>query len=256
LPFRGKKIFIPIALNSSIGAGMILLVAKGVTDKKFLPIHKEQMKKIKAVIFDIDGTLANTIPLIIQAYRQAVEPLVHRSLSDDEIAATFGPSEEGSIRAIAGDDYKKGTADFLRLYNELHDMCPAPFEGITELLETLKSKGVRLAIATGKGQETINISLQRFNLAGYFERIEAGSPEGSRKIEAIQLILDKFSVKKDEVVYVGDSPGDITESREAGVPVVAAAWAETAKRDKLKELQPDEIFYIVQDFAKWLYTRI
>ena len=58
------------------------------------------MKKIKAVIFDIDGTLANTIPLIIKAYRQAVEPLVHRSLTDDEIVATFGPSEEGSVRAM------------------------------------------------------------------------------------------------------------------------------------------------------------
>ena len=74
------------------------------------------MKKFKAVIFDIDGTLANTIPLIINAYRKAVEPIINKPLSDDEITATFGPDEEGSIKSIAPDNYKKGTADFIHLY--------------------------------------------------------------------------------------------------------------------------------------------
>ena len=48
------------------------------------------MKKIKAVIFDLDGTLANTLPLCIQAFRQSVEPLINHSISDAEIIATFG----------------------------------------------------------------------------------------------------------------------------------------------------------------------
>lgn len=215
------------------------------------------MQKIKAVIFDIDGTLANTIPLIIKAYRQAVEPLVHRPLSDDEIVATFGPSEEGAIRAIATDDYKKGTEDFLSIYKEFHEMCPEPFDGIKELLNVLKNKGVKVALSTGKGKESTDISLQRFNLHGFFDMVETGSPKGSRKVEAIKLILNSWpSIEIEEVIYVGDSPGDITESHEAGITAIAAAWAETAKPDKLKELQPDEIFYTVQDFAKWLYAKI
>lgn len=215
------------------------------------------MQKIKAVIFDIDGTLANTIPLIIKAYRQAVEPLVHRPLSDDEIVATFGPSEEGSIRAIATNEYKKGTADFLRIYEELHDMCPRPFDGIAELLNTLKSKGVKVAVSTGKGKESTDISLNCFNLHGFFDIVETGSPKGSRKLEAINLILNSWpSIEKNEVIYVGDSPGDITESHEAGINAVAAAWAETAKPDELKDAQPDEIFYVVEDFAKWVYAKI
>ncbi len=215
------------------------------------------MQKIKAVIFDIDGTLANTIPLIIQAYRQAVEPLIHRPLSDDDIVATFGPTEEGSVRSLVPDDYKKGTADFLRIYESLHDMCPDPFDGIMELLDTLKSKGVKIAIATGKGKGSSDISLPLFKLTGFFDMIETGSPDGSRKIEAINLILNSWpSVKKDEVIYVGDSPGDIKESHEAGIAAVAAAWAKTAKPDKLKEQKPDEIFYTVADFAKWLETKI
>jgi phosphoglycolate phosphatase-like HAD superfamily hydrolase len=57
--------------------------------------------KIRAVIFDLDGTLADTLPLCIQAFRASVQPLIHRCPSDEEIVATFGPSEEGTIMALA-----------------------------------------------------------------------------------------------------------------------------------------------------------
>ncbi|MEO6455514.1 MAG: HAD hydrolase-like protein [Ginsengibacter sp.] len=79
------------------------------------------MQKIKAVIFDLDGTLANTLPLCIKAFRQSVEPLIMRSISDAEIIATFGPSEEGTIMALAPGNYDKGIADYLHFYESLHE---------------------------------------------------------------------------------------------------------------------------------------
>jgi phosphoglycolate phosphatase/pyrophosphatase PpaX len=54
------------------------------------------MTKIKGVIFDLDGTLANTLPLCIQAFRQSVEPLTLKPLSDAEIIATFGPMDRSA----------------------------------------------------------------------------------------------------------------------------------------------------------------
>jgi beta-phosphoglucomutase-like phosphatase (HAD superfamily) len=84
--------------------------------------------KIKAVIFDLDGTLANTLPLCIQAFRESLQPLIQRYLSDEEIIATFGPSEEGTIMALAPDYYDEGVSAYLHLYSSLHSMCPAPFE--------------------------------------------------------------------------------------------------------------------------------
>src|SRR5689334_12156100 len=112
-----------------------------------LPMNSNQqfitpMRKIKAVIFDLDGTLANTLPLCIQAFRQSVEPLINRSVSDEDIIATFGPSEEGTIMALAPDYYDKGVADYLHYYKSLHHLCPVPFEGIKELLILLRNKGV------------------------------------------------------------------------------------------------------------------
>ncbi len=214
------------------------------------------MKNIKAVIFDIDGTLADTIPLCIETFRQTVEPLVHHPLSDKEIEAAFGPNEAGTIKALApGSDYEKAVTDFLRHYESLHTMCPNAFDGIVDLLKTLKSKGIYLAIASGKGKESSEMSLQRFNIASYFSIVKNGSLDGKQKPADIDSIVESFgTVTKEETIYVGDSASDIKDSCKAGVPVVAAAWAPSAKADELKEEHPDELFNSVTDFADWLYA--
>lgn len=215
------------------------------------------MKKIKAVIFDLDGTLANTLPLCIQAFRQSLEPLINRSISDAEIIATFGPSEEGTILALAPNHYDKGILDYLFYYENLHKMCPVPFEGMQDVLQTLKNKKIPIAMVTGKGKYSTDISLKHFALTDFFEIIETGSPKGGRKAEGIQLILDWLTdIRKDEVIYVGDAPGDIIASRKVGIAVVAAAWADTAEREKLQELNPDELFYTIKDFSDWLFDKI
>ncbi|MEJ7587328.1 MAG: HAD family hydrolase [Ferruginibacter sp.] len=215
------------------------------------------MKKIKAVIFDLDGTLANTLPLCIQAFRQSIEPLVNRPISDTEIIATFGPSEEGTIMRLAPDHYEKGVSDYLHFYEVLHEICPIPFDGIEDLLTTLKDKHIRIAMVTGKGKYSTHISLNKFDLAHFFEFIETGLPDGPRKSEGIQIILDSLpEIKKEEFIYVGDAPSDIIASRKVGIPVIAAAWADTAEPETLKELNPDELFYNIMDFTNWLYTKI
>ena len=163
----------------------------------------DQQLNIKAVIFDIDGTLADTVPLILAAYHKAVEPLINRALSDAEIKSTFGPDEEGSIRVIVPDDYKTATKNFLKQYTLLHAMCSRPFAGIVPLLQRLQERGVRLAIATGKGKYTTDLSLELFGLTSYFERIETGSPQGSRKVEAIGDILQAFNLEKKQCSVPG-----------------------------------------------------
>lgn len=215
------------------------------------------MEKIKAVIFDLDGTLANTLPLCIQAFRQSVEPLINRSISDAEIIATFGPSEEGTIMALAPNHYDKGVSDYLHFYESLHEMCPVPFDGIDEILETLKNRAVHISMVTGKGKHSTDISLKHFELTHFFEIIETGSPSGARKAEGIQIILNILKdIKSNEIIYVGDAPSDIIASKKAGVPVVAAAWADTAEPEKLKELKPDELFYTIADFKNWLADKV
>ena len=215
------------------------------------------MKKIKAVIFDLDGTLANTLPLCISAFRKSIEPLIKHSLSDEEIIATFGPSEEGTIRALSPMHYEEGVSNYLEFYSQLHSMCPTPFEGIEDLLVLLKQESIRIAMVTGKGKHSTDISLKQFGIAKYFEAIETGISTGPRKAEGVQSILDLFKdIHKNEVIYVGDAPSDIMASKKVGVPVIAAAWAETEEPEKLKELNPDMWFDNIRDFTHWLKSVI
>ncbi|SFW71723.1 pyrophosphatase PpaX [Sinomicrobium oceani] len=214
------------------------------------------MQNIKVVIFDLDGTLANTLPMCIAAFRKSVEPLTGNKVTDAEIVATFGPSEEGTIMALAPDHYDKGVASYLNYYEELHDMCPEPFEGIRELLELLKSRGVKLAMVTGKGKRSAEISMSRFGISHYFEKTETGDPKGPRKVDGIRNCLEYFgNPDSEEVIYVGDSPSDIGSCREAGIPIAAAAWAETAEPEALKAGAPDVLFYKVSEFFDWLEPR-
>jgi phosphoglycolate phosphatase-like HAD superfamily hydrolase len=220
---------------------------------KHLAIYLFLMNKIKAVIFDLDGTLANTLPLCISAFRKSIEPLIHRSLSDEEIIATFGPSEEGTIMALAPEYYEKGVSSYLEFYRNLHFTCPAPFDGIEELLIALKNKSVRIAMVTGKGKHSTDISLKQFGIAKYFEWIETGISTGPRKAEGIQKILDRFiAIEKEETIYVGDAPSDVIASKEVGVQIVAAAWAETAEPEELKKLHPYKLFDNIERFSDWL----
>ncbi len=215
------------------------------------------MNKIKGVIFDLDGTIGNTLPLCIRAFRQSIEPLALKTLSDEDIIATFGPSEEGTIQTLIPDHYEQGIVNYLQFYESLHDICPDPFPGIAGLLNQLKDKGIRIAMVTGKGKHSTAISLKKFGLGDYFEPVETGSPTGPVKVEGITAVLQHWQdLDKDSIIYVGDAPGDITASRKAGIRVVAAAWAETAEPRKLKAQNPDQLFYSIDEFAAWLLPMI
>ena len=215
------------------------------------------MGKIKAVIFDLDGTLGDTVPLCVEAFKKSIEPLVNRTITVEDIIATFGPSEEGTIMALAPEFYEKGISDYLHFYEQLHEMCPKPFEGIVNLLNLLKNKQIRIAMVTGKGKYSTEISLRKFGITHFFEKIETGHQSGPRKPEGIKAILDFFDdINKNEIIYVGDAPSDIKACKVVEVPVVAAAWAEASEPEKLKELMPDQLFYNIIDFTNWINSKI
>lgn len=212
--------------------------------------------KLRGVIFDLDGTLGNTLPLCITAFRAAIEPLAGRTLTDAEIIATFGPSEEGTIRALIPAHFDQGVMDYLRHYEALHDRCPEPFPLVLPLLEDLKAKGVRLGLVTGKGLKSAMISLRRFGMTALFEPIEAGDPDGPRKTEAIKQILALWGLPPSSVMYVGDSPSDVTASRAAGIGVIGAGWAETTETKPLAAEKPDALLRTIEELGSWLEERI
>ncbi len=193
---------------------------------------------LKLVIFDFDGTLCDSIPLCIRAFRAAIEPLAGRAVSDQEIIATFGPSEEGTIQALIPAYLEEGTAAYLRCYEAFHEDCRV-FPGMRELLANLREKGLKTALVTGKGAKSCVISLQKLGLSPLLDGVETGSPEGPCKPAGMKRLLAQFEVRPEEAVYIGDAVSDIQASREAGIGVISAAWCASAEWAELEAAHPD-----------------
>jgi len=206
----------------------------------------------KTVIFDLDGTIADTLPLCIAAFKKSIEPLLGKGISDEEIIATFGPSEKGTIRRLIPQHEAEGVKAYPQHYEQLHHTCPTAFDGIAELLRMLSAKGVQLAMVTGKGLHSTVLSLKQFGLSEYFEVLETGSPEGPNKMNGIRAVMERLNSNIDNSLYVGDAPSDIRYCKEIGISIAAAAWASTTNADELLPLKPDWIFYTVEEFAGWI----
>ncbi|TWU25538.1 HAD family hydrolase [Bythopirellula polymerisocia] len=207
---------------------------------------------IKNILFDLDGTIGNTLPLCIAAFRAAIEPFAERSLSDEEIIATFGPSEEGTIAALLPDHQAEGLRRYLASYEALHPEWPAPFKGMLEVLDFLKANRAFVGLVTGKGEVSANMTLRRYGLSNFFDVVKTGAATGPVKDVRITEVLREYSLQKDETLYVGDVPSDITASRDCGIRIAAAAWAPTSDEEKLRALSPDFLFTSVPQFLEFL----
>jgi phosphoglycolate phosphatase/pyrophosphatase PpaX len=210
---------------------------------------------LKAVIFDFDGTVAHTLPICIEAFRLAALPLTGRRYSDFEITATFGPSEEGSARALTPHAPEECLAAYLRHYEELHADCLSPFDGIPELLTLLGAKGIKVGLVTGKGAGSCQISLRMLGMADVFDAVETGCAHGPCKPEGIRAMLGSWGIEPTRAAYVGDSPSDVVSARSAGVLAVGAAWAESADAGAILAQGPDALFTSLDEFRAWVSAR-
>lgn len=196
---------------------------------------------IKLVAFDLDGTIGDTLPMCILAFKKAVEPYVKRKLTQEEIVQTFGLNEEGMIKRVAGEKWTNALEDFYIHYFDMHIMCPAPFNGIKELVQSLKESDVRVALVTGKGARSCDITLDYFNMQTCFDCVETGAPDKNRKPEAIKKILEEYQLNPDELIYVGDTVSDVFACREAGVECLSAAWANDIPVGDLERVNPGNV---------------
>ncbi len=207
---------------------------------------------LKAVIFDFDGTIADTLPVCVDAFRQTVEPILGRALSLDDVRTYFGPSEEGVFQK----HFPESADELLQIYYERYAALQAEGSelapGILDLLRELKARGIRIALVTAKGAVTCQISLDYYGIADLFEQVAVGSPTGRVKADQIAQILQSWGVEKSEAVYVGDSPKDAISAHKAGVEAWGAAWFPSAEPEKMKETKFERIFYSVDDMRACL----
>jgi pyrophosphatase PpaX len=207
---------------------------------------------LRGVIFDLDGTLCDTIPVCIAAFQRAFARHTGRTYTDAEVRALFGPDEEGMIRQVAPAAWEPCLADYLLAYEDEHAACPATFDGIMPLLAGLRERSVRLALVTGKGRGSCEISLRRLGLAETFDSIETGSADGPVKPARLRAVLGRWELPATQAAYVGDSPFDMRDAREVGVRALGAGWAVSTDVAALRAERPDAVFTRVAELAEWI----
>ena len=210
--------------------------------------------RLAGAIFDLDGTLADTFAICFATFRSALAHVSGPALTDAEIHARFGPSEDGMFQRLVPARWEDAFNAYLGEYERHLSLCVV-FPGVATVLAWLQKCGVPLALVTGKSRSTALMSLKAFGLDGTFDAVETGSPTGVVKAGAIARVVSAWGVPAREVIYVGDAVSDMHAAREAGVCAVAAAWAPTASAEELRQLGPQALFTDVADFHAWLLNQ-
>jgi pyrophosphatase PpaX len=211
---------------------------------------------IKGIIFDLDGTLANTLPICIKAYQQVYEHFTGRAFSEQEVTAHFGLTEEGAFQRVIPEHWEEGFKLFFETYKKLHVECPAPFPGITQALQLLRERGILMSVVTGKGAHTAAYTLKYLGLAPYFEHVEVGDANAIVKAMAIRRILADWQMDPYQAAYIGDAYTDIEQAKTAGVLPLGAAWCSTQTLSYPGAIAPAVTFATVDSFIDWLDANI
>ena len=143
-------------------------------------------RSLSGMIFDLDGTLTDTVPISFAAFRTAVAQFTDRRFTDAELIAFFGPSEDGILRQLLPEHWQPCFERYLEEYAARHSGRQVMFPGIETALGLLAASDMRLAIVTGKAQRATTITLEHANISRFFDAIETGSAEGGIKPRSIR----------------------------------------------------------------------
>jgi HAD superfamily hydrolase (TIGR01549 family) len=213
--------------------------------------------KLECVIFDIDGTMADTLDLCVMAFQESFKKELGKSFNKAEIFQHFNVAESGIIAKFASrEQHPKTLETYYRELEILHRQKDAVVPGIRELLHDLKSHNIFMAVVTGKGKRGAELALREMGLLNYFSIIESGSDVAMDKTIGLGRILDQMQINPQKAIYIGDIESDIQSALSVGMWAAGAVWAPTATLHKNGWGEKVTLFHSVSDFHQWLLERI
>ena len=211
------------------------------------------MSNFEGIIFDIDGTLTSTNELIFATFRHVVEKHLNKKVTDQEIIALFGPTEDVILKEWLNENYQEARKDYYHFYESQHHLMADVYPGIIEALMFIKSKKIPLSIYTGKGRDSSIITLQKIGVFDLFDMIVTGDDVEDHKPspEGIDQFVEKFKLNREKVLMIGDAPADILAARSAGVKIASVVWDAYA-REQVMKMESDYLFETVDELMKFL----
>lgn len=208
------------------------------------------MKQV--VIFDFDGTLANSISLAIRLYNEHADHFKVQKVSEDEL-----PELRKMVSRVGYAKTMKSKGVFLprlpgmviTIAREMrHHMSEVkPYEGIVETLQELKAQGYRLGVLTSNQEYIVREFLETHQYPLFDFIVSEKTLFGKEK--ALKKIMKKFALDTRGVVYVGDEPRDVSACRKADIAVIGVSWG-LAGVDGLAKTPPDILVHKPSDLIE------
>jgi HAD superfamily hydrolase (TIGR01509 family) len=208
-----------------------------------------------AIIFDFDGTLADTQRGIVATAQEVLRRMGREAADERALAATIGlPLRENFTRGAGLSDEEADRA--VTIYREIFETFAIPaitvFPGVEEVLATLAARGVPMAVASSRGQHSLeglmhHLGLDRYIPLSFVFGVEtAARPKPAPDI--LYVILGKLGAKPEETLVVGDTTFDIEMGRAAGCYTCGVSYGNQSA-DQLAGAAPN---YLLDDLRKLL----
>ncbi|WP_152654824.1 HAD family hydrolase [Oceanobacillus sp. CFH 90083] len=211
---------------------------------------------MKAIIFDFDGTLADTLPNCIFALQSVFQKYKSIDYLPQDVMNKFGPTEPEIIKKeLPVHQHEEAIQHFFQIYEDNHLELVKSNESINQLLTYLKDRGFILGIVTGKSSRALHVSLKFLGIGKYFDIMLAGDDVTNPKPdpEGVHMILNKYKLRNDEAMFIGDSNADIEAGKAAKVVTVGVHWLDNVQSSHFHPA-PDLFFNTTSKFMEYMET--
>jgi pyrophosphatase PpaX len=203
-----------------------------------------------AVLLDLDGTLLDTVDLILASVRYAFEEHRGPRPSDADWIAGIGKPMQSQMKAFAAGpgDLAHLIARYREYYRAHDEEMTRRFPNALEVTRLLKDRGHPIAVVTSKVADFTRTALERCGLAAWIDVCVTSDscPRHKPDPMPVRLALEQLGREPSEALFVGDSPHDIAAGNAAGVTSVAALWG-VAPRAELEGAHPRFLLESLQD---------
>jgi pyrophosphatase PpaX len=181
-------------------------------------------------LFDLDGTLADTVELILRCYRHTMQVHLGAPPPDARWLSGIGTPLTDQLQGFARDaeEALAMASTYSTFQKTIHDQMVAPFPGAVELVVALRARGVAVGVVTSKRREVATRTLARCGFAEAYEVLVCADDvsRGKPDPEPVLLALDRLGLSgaAGRSLFVGDSPHDLKAGRAAGTRTAAALW--------------------------------
>ncbi len=216
------------------------------------------MTDIKGIIFDLDGTLIDTIEDIGNSVNAVLEDYGYPTYTKDEYKLMVGHGFMNLIKrampeGLKEDQYEEGLLKFTYYYDKLYMDTTHPYEGIYDLLKELNRRGIKIAVNSNKQDDYTKKLIEHcFKGVDFVDVIGSRNniPNKPDPTSALEII-DKMQLAKDEVIYIGDSETDIKTGKNANLKTIGVSWGFRSV-EVLESVHADVIVNKPQDILAYL----